>query len=116
MEWTWNWVPGHFDATWGDNPVFDWVRALCVVVDVVLMMYVGRVLVEAKRRPLPMPRTQAFRFVSLALFALSTSLTEIAVAGTPATPRLAVNVVATVLGVLGIRGIRRKQRATPPVR
>jgi hypothetical protein len=115
MEWTWSWTPG-FSAQFGDNPVFDWIRVVCVILGMLMLMAIGRVLIEAKRRNEPMPPTQFARFASLALGCLSISLTEIAVVGTPATPRLIVNIAALALGLYGVRGMRRKQKARPPKR
>lgn len=116
MEWTWRWVPTQYGASWGDNPFFDWVRVICVVSGVVLMCVIGRILVEQKRREVPMPPTQTARFIALALADVSISFTEIAVAGTPATPRLAVNVLVMLTGIYGVWGMRQKQRRNPPVR
>lgn len=110
--WTWSWTVSH-PASFGDNPFFDWVRVGCVVVGMVLLMNIGRVLVEQDRRHEKMSRTQLARFVSLALAAVSMSLTEVAVVGTVATPRLIVNIVCLGLGAYGVHGMRRKQKRMP---
>jgi len=115
MLWTWAWIPYGSTAHFGENPVFDWIRVLCVVFGMMLLMVIGRVVVESWRRADPMPRTQLARFLALALADISISLTEVAVVGTPATPRLIVNVIVVVTGFYGVRGIRRKQRQQPIV-
>ena len=115
MEWTWSWTPP-IHAQFGDNPFFDGVRVLCVLLGMLLLMAIGRVLKEAHRRDDPMPRSQSARFASLALASVSISLTEVSVAGTPATPRLVVNIACLALGFYGVWGMRRKQKARPPVK
>jgi Na+/glutamate symporter len=117
VKWAWTWTPT-IRAEFGDNMFFDWVRVGCVTFGMVLLMVIGRILVESyrRRRKDPMPRTQAARFVALALAAVSINLTEVAVVGTPATPRLIVNIATLVFGFYGARGIRRKQKANPPPR
>lgn len=114
--WEWEWVPYGGHANFGDNPVFDALRVVCVVLGMLLLMAIARVLIEGRRRADPMPWTQQARFVSLALADISIALTEVAVVGTPATPRLIVNILVNVCGIYGVHGIRRKQRANPPVR
>lgn len=116
MEWTWQWTPAGFEETWGDNPFFDWVRALLLVAGVILLMASARVIVESHRRHVPMPRTQKARLLALALADLYIGGTEIATAGTPATPRLMVGVIVLALAVYGVDGMRREQRRTPVVR
>lgn len=116
MDWTWSWVPYGTGAHFGENPVFDWVRVVCVVLGVMLAFAIGRVLVEQNRRVTPMPATQIARFAALAFADLSISMTEIAVVGTPATPRLILNILVVGTGFYGVHGMRRKQRRTPPVR
>lgn len=111
MQWTWSWVPYGGQAHFGDNPVFDWVRVACVVVGCVQFCLVGRVLVESQFQRHRMPRTQRARFIALALADASICLTEVAVVGTPATPRLVVNVLVNAFGLWGVWGVRRKQRA-----
>ena len=113
--WTWDWTPYSNNAHFGDNPVFDWVRVLCVVLGMLMFMAIGRVLVESTRRETPLAYTQCARFISLALADLSISLTEVAVVGTPATPRLVVNVLVNLMGFYGVRGIRQKQRKNLPI-
>ena len=113
MEWTWSWTPT-ITASFGDNPVFDWIRVGCVVLGMMLMMAIGRVLIESRRRDVVMPATQWARFAALALADVSIGLTEVAVAGTPATPRLIVNILCLGCGFYGVWGMRRKQKANPP--
>ena len=115
MDWSWSWTVGHA-ASFGDNPFFDWVRVVCVVLGMLLFCAMGRVLMEARRRPVPMPTTQTARFLALALADVSISLTEVAVVGTPATPRLVCNILALGVGVYGVSGMRQKQRRNPPPR
>ena len=113
MEWTWSWTPP-IQAQFGDNMFFDCVRVACVVLGMLLLMAIARVLKESCRRDVAMPHTQWARFASLALASISISLTEVAVAGTPATPRLVVNIACLGLGFYGVWGMRRKQKANPP--
>ena len=113
MDWSWSWTVGSH-ASFGDNPFFDWVRVGCVILGMLLFCAMGRVLMEARRRPVPMPLTQVARFAALALADVSISLTEVAVVGTPATPRLVCNVLALAVGVYGVHGMRQKQRLNPP--
>jgi O-antigen/teichoic acid export membrane protein len=113
MSWSWEWAP-HASASFGDNPIFDWARVLCVVLGMVLVMAMARVMIESTRRDIPMPPTQLGRFVSLSLAVGYISGTEIAVVGTPATPRLMVGLVAVAVGIYGVWGMRRKQRNDPP--
>lgn len=115
VAWTWDWVPFNTSASFGDNPFFDWVRVVCLVVGVVLLFSIGRVLVESYRRAEPMPPTQKARFLSLALSMVYICFTEFAVFGTPATPRLLVGLLALAAGVYGVHGQRVKQRRTPTV-
>ena len=115
MDWSWSWTVGS-GANFGDNPFFDWVRVACVIIGMLLLMAIGRVLIESRRRDVTMPPTQAARFLALIVLDISVSLTEVAVVGTPATPRLIFNVVGAALGLYGVHGMRQKQRRTPPVR
>lgn len=114
MSWTWSFVPHGGQWDFGDNPLVDWLRVLCVVLSMLLLMAVLRVLVEARRRPEHLPRTQLARFASLALFTVSVAMTEIAVAGSAGTPRLPLNLAAVVLGIYGVHGMRVKQRSVSP--
>lgn len=119
--WDWNaWVPPGMvtaDASFGDNPLFDWIRVGCVVLAVVLIGAIGRVLLEARRRPQhKMPRTQVARFAALILAMPYVVLTELSVLGTTATPRLFDGVALLAAAVYGVHGMRRKQRANPPPR
>ena len=115
MRWTWYWT-APIKAEFGDNLFFDWVRVACVLFAMLLMLTIARVVAESKRRAERMPFTQTCRFISLALFNISVALTEIAVAGTPATPRLLVNISAILFGAYGVWGMRQKQIRNPPVR
>ena len=114
--WEWRWVPYDGGHSFGDNLFFDWLRVVGLIVGVVLLLVIGRVLREARRREDPMPRTQKARFLALALAVAYICGTEFAVFGTPATPRLLVGLLALGSGVYGVAGMRAKQRATPPVR
>lgn len=115
MEWTWSWgwLPINPEADFGDNLAFDWIRVVCVVLAMMLLMNIARVLVEHARREEPMPGTQIARFVSLGLATVSLALTEIAVVGTVATPRLLITVVCLVTGAWGVWGMRMKQKSMP---
>lgn len=115
MRWTWDWTPFQNTAHFGDNPVFDWARVGCVILGMLLVMAVLRVLVESTRRDDPMPWTQWARFLSLVFLMPYVTLTEMSVAGTPASPRLFFGVIGLGLGVYGVHGMRTKQRRNPPV-
>lgn len=110
MRWTWRWVFYDTGTSWGDNATFDWLRAVCVVMAILMMMAIGRIIMEERLRHARMPMTQRLRFVSLALAGISLAMTEISVAGTPATPRLFVTVVVLTTGTVGVWGMRHKQR------
>lgn len=114
MSWTWSWDwIAHEPASFGDNPLADWIRVACAVLAIILVMSVARVIVEQARREVDMTSTQIARFVALALAAISISFTEIAVLGTVATPRLIINVACLMLGAYGVYGIRAKQKQQP---
>lgn len=115
VKWTWNWTLP-FNTEFGDNPVFDWVRVVAVVLAVMLLCATGRVIAESRRRRVAMPPTQVARFVGLALACLSLAGTEIAAVGSVATPRLIVTLLAIGISVYGVRGMRCKQRADRPIR
>lgn len=116
--WVWGtWVPrGPLTkgASFGDNPVFDWLRVLSVVLSMVLVGAIGRVLVESRRRPRPMHREQVARFGALVFLVPYVTFTELAVVGTPATPRLIAGLLGLILSIYGVWGIRRVQRNDPP--
>jgi hypothetical protein len=116
VNWTWHFLPYGGGDKWqfGDNPVFDWARVACVLFAMLLLMSCLRVIAESRRRDEHLPRTQVARFLSLALFTVSVALTEVAVVGSVATPRLPLNLVATALGFYGVNGMRRKQKRLPP--
>lgn len=111
-NWSWEWV-AHEPANFGDNPVADWIRVLCVVMAIILVMSIGRVLVEQERRDADMPVAQIARFASLGLLTLSIAFTELAMVGTVATPRLLVNVFGLIFGAIGVGAMRVKQKAMP---
>ena len=114
--WTWHWIiPTGRQYNFGDNPVFDWVRVLCVIAAVVMAFAIAKVVLEQRRREIPMTWHQTLRFGSLLLAALSLSLTELAVVGTPATPRLVVNLLCLTSGYLGVFGARHFQIDKDPV-
>lgn len=112
-QWDWAWVPIRQDASFGDNLPFDLVRLFVVVVGIVLMFVTARVMVEQKRRAEEFPVTQVGRFVSLAILNGYVVSTEIAVFGTPGTPRLFVGLLGIALGIWGVHGMRRKQLRQP---
>jgi hypothetical protein len=116
VNWSWQWIAVQPAATFGDNPVFDWIRVVAVLEAVLLLMAICRVLVESTRRRQLMPATQMARFAALALAAFSLSMTEVSVVGTPATPRLLTTIVILAVGTYGVAGTRHKQRNDPPVR
>lgn len=115
MDWSWRWIiapPGHF---W-DNPVYDVVRLGVVLGCIVLTGLCFRIVREQNRRADLMSRGQRSRFVSLALACVFVGFTELAVFGTPATPRLGVSVAMVAYGLHGAHRQRQEQRATPVVR
>lgn len=114
MEWTWHWVPFNDGTSFGDNPFFDWLRVVCLITGVVLVLTIGRVLIEGRRRDERMDRWLAAMFVSIAGAVVYICATEFAVFGTPATPRLPVGLITLGAGIYAVRGKRRKQRANPP--
>lgn len=116
MAWSWSWLPSDPPASFGDNPFFDGMRLLVVLLAITLTLACGRILLEQRRRELPFDRGQAARFVALGLGLWYVALTELAVFGTPATPRLVVGLATTVFGLYGVHKMRSLQRHTPVVR
>lgn len=115
MDWTWDWVAavGYDRYSFGDNIVVDVLRVACVVAGVMLAVAVAGVLRESRHRTTHMPRTQYLRFVALGAADLYISLTEVAVVGSPGTPRLLMGMTALAVGAVGVHGMREKQKRQP---
>lgn len=111
-HWTWRWIVDP-PAQFGDNLPFDIVRLFVVLLTIILTLATGRVLKEQRRRAEPFEPGQAARFVSLLLLLWFVGLTELAVFGTPASPRLFVAIGAVTTGLWGVYKARAKQRRTP---
>jgi len=113
VEWTWTWTVGNDAYSFGDNPVIDSLRIVCVVGGVVLAVAILGVLREMRHRDVYVPRTQQLRFVALGLADVYISFTEVAVLGSPGTPRLVVGLLCLLSGALGVHGMREKQKRQP---
>lgn len=111
--WVWTWGPQESPAqvsNFGDNPVFDVLRVILIILAGLLISYSLRAVVEQRRREMKMSIYQQMRFVSLAIFAFILAANEAWLAGTPATPRLVISYVAVALGIMGVYGKRKQQK------
>lgn len=114
--WAWGWTPFPLPTEFGDNPVVDWLRVIACLLAFLLLAVSGRVVLEQRRRQIPMPPGQIARFMALGVAAVSLSLTEVAVMGAPMGPRLVSTLLVDVLGLWGTNRIRIRQRTERIVR
>lgn len=113
--WSWSWIPDP-SPEFGDNLMVDWLRLGIVVWGVYLLAGIGQALREQRRREFRFSPGQYARFLSLIFTIFYICLTEIAVFGTPMTPRFFVGFLALALCFYGLRKLRVKQKSSPIVR